>query len=521
MSLIGDYIHYNSINYLKYGISQKDSSQKPDITKIFKQQTDDLKALARMKKDSVNIEEIEQQLNYYFDATKNQDSEIRIGLTNEDINNMREAIEACLEKRIKNTKIDQNTLQGKAMAKTADIKELEKDLKNKLKNDLEEIYDNLSTIASRGNLKGEKRNSIKYIKERMDALNELRLRLKKTSPNALELKNLIESLDRAWKRILKEIDNKEEIKYVERKGKKEDNFINNLNKVMSQFVGDSRTSAAGEYAEAVVVATNFLANATAAKGVNEIKKVLEKNIKGTERSQKGLKTELFSKDYVDLDQVVKGTVYESDKIKNENGDYFSMVATQDKVDAIIQFNDIDIATTIKNYDLSNMRYEDIHFLKGRSVLALTQEFTDFLNHYLNITGSVGKGEISSDVFNEAQKIMKLTIFLKALQGSVYAKNTKTGNVGMTQAAELLIINDNSIGRFRVFTIDQILSKVELELEKNINLLKTGSLDKVKDFNDYVGVGPSFESAKIRISKLLAKLHQMELEVSVNKTVFQK
>ena len=199
MSLIGDYIHYNSINYLKYGISQKDSSQKPDITKIFKQQTDDLKALARMKKDSVNIEEIEQQLNYYFDATKNQDSEIRIGLTNEDINNMREAIEACLEKRIKNTKIDQNTLQGKAMAKTADIKELEKDLKNKLKNDLEEIYDNLSTIASRGNLKGEKRNSIKYIQERMDALNALRLSLKKTSPNALELKNLIESLDRAWK----------------------------------------------------------------------------------------------------------------------------------------------------------------------------------------------------------------------------------------------------------------------------------------------------------------------------------
>lgn len=494
---IGDYIHYNSMNYLKYGLSENNENQKPNIEKVFKEQIDNLHNLANFKKDKNYVEKIQTQLNYYFDATKKTET-LTSELSSEDIDNMKKAISNFLGEKMKNINIDEKTLKGH---------KTDNDLINEKNRVNKDIYERLSLLASKDKLapKGQ-RVTVKKLSERIKAILELRQNAKS--------ENIIQTLDNLiiqWQ-IFKE-ENKglftNRSVTLKPQGQK---FINDLNDFISQFL-KSNTGLAGEYAEAVVVATNFLVNTTTDKTIENIEKALEKGVKGTERSSKGLDTSLFSKEFVNLEKVVANSIYHKVEGKDGFDNYYSINVTQDKVDAIITFNQLDIATSIKNYDLSNIWFKDIHFLKGRSVLALTQEFTTFINHYLNIMGT--KPKISEgNYLNDAQKIMKLTILLKAIQGSVFS------NKGKTRAAELLIINDNSKGEFKVYTIDQILSRVEAD----INLLKTGDLDNIpedENFNDFIGqIGVlNRKNAKERISRLLAELHQMELNVSIDKKVF--
>ena len=493
---IGNYIHYNSINYLKYGLSQNDKDQRPNIEAVFNEQIKNLHNLAKFKKDENYVKEIQTQLNYYFDTTKKNET-LKNELSSEDIDNMKKAILNFLGEKMNNINIDEKTLKGHKINNDFKVE------KNEVTKD---IYERLSLLASKDKLapKGQ-RVTVKKLSERIKIILELRQKVK--NENIIQtLNNLIAQ----WQ-IFKEENKSLFINYSVALKPQGQKFINDLNNFISQFLG-SNTGLAGEYAEAIVVATNYLVNATTNKTIENIEKALKKGIKGTERSKKGLDVSLFSKEFVDLEKVVNGSIYHKVEGKDGFDNYYIINVTQDKVDAVITFDGLDIPTSIKNYDLSNIQFKDIHFLKGRSVLALTQEFTTFINHYLNIVGTEPK--MSAHYLNRAQEIMKLTIFLKAIQGSVFSDK------GKTQAAELLIINDNSKGEFKVYTINQILSRVEHE----INLLKTGDLDNIpKDegFNSFIGQTGvlSRKNAKERISRLLAELHRMELDVSVDKKVF--
>ena len=106
--------------------------------------------------------------------------------------------------------------------------------------------------------------------------------------------------------------------------------------------------------------------------------------------------------------------------------------------------------------------------------------------------------------------MKLTILLKALQGGL------SSNKGLTSKADVFIINDSSKGGFSVYFIDEILDRVA----QNLNLLETGDYDSLNRLdNGYIGTKPEDASARMRISKLLAQLHAMKLDVSIDKSVF--
>jgi hypothetical protein len=104
--------------------------------------------------------------------------------------------------------------------------------------------------------------------------------------------------------------------------------------------------------------------------------------------------------------------------------------------------------------------------------------------------------------------MRLTILLKALQGAVFAKD-RNGQIGNTTTVDVFIINDTSIGRYKVYSINEILNAIE----HNIDLLKTGDFDKMSRLsNDPVDLneGLNMADARVRISNLLAQLHSMSL-----------
>ena len=83
-------------------------------------------------------------------------------------------------------------------------------------------------------------------------------------------------------------------------------------------------------------------------------------------------------------------------------------------------------------------------------------------------------------------------------------------------ADIFIINDNSKGGFKIYTISDILERVN----QNLDLLQVGDIDTLSELdNNYIGTENNSNDALVRISGILAQLHQMQLNVSISKAVF--
>ena len=522
MAKIGNYVHLNYKNYLKYSLNTPESGKEetPNIQKIFNQQTEAIYENSKIKKENIKIQELEDLLNFYFNPNKNTK------LTSEEENIKKyspyliDAVKKSLGKAGNKIEVTQE-LAAKAI--TGD-------------------YDDI--------LKQADYNFIKYYKKELNErdqvhkssitrlINELlRLRGEKIVSNqtkkAKELLEKLNKLDEEWTRIKTE--NKG--KWIQVKNSENNKtFFDELNNLLGELSLANVTQAGGMIGELGVVGITALANIQTGKEVNNIVQYLEeemsKHVKGQDRSKKGLSVENFDVEhYVNLDQVVSGTSYIKDE---KTGNYFTTKFTQDKVDIEVEFGGEKILGSVKNYNLANTKFEDIHLLSGRSVLALVQKYGDFVNHFLNIAAEHedNEGAKHGDFLDKAIIIMKLTILLKALQGVVYAKD-RNGQAGNTAAADVFIVNDTSVGKYKVYSINEILDAIGniddfLEtgnfnkIGSNIDLLKTGDFDEMSRLsNDPVDLneGLNMADARVRISNLLAQLHSMSLQVSIDRQVF--
>lgn len=524
---IGNYVHLEYDHYLQYSLNTMQSGQKhsvteADVQRIFEEQTEMIhtQMKARQKRLALNVAEIEQQLNFYYDARKGTaDEKLNSEITDEDLKHMQESIAEFLGAKMNKVSIDYDTLSSSVVSGDFNAGVLE--AKGEYKEDL---LAQLKGYSNKSLGKGEKVNR-KAVEDRIQLLLKVRERLAKEDKiNSKELRANIRALNTEWnylKRLLDSHTKEGRNRLSVAEGSRAQKFINELNDMMSSFLSGSSTLH-GEYAEAVIVATNYLANAKAHQGTGDImgglQRILQNSVKGQSSSAKGLLRANFDIDYVDLRQVVENTVYDSLKSIDSEGNIFSTRITPDKVDVEITVNGLQVPASVKNYNMGNPS-TDIHLLSGRSVLALVQEYDNFVNHYLNITAEHDDFEPSGGLLNAAAVAMKLTVLLKAIAGGV-ASRSADGQIGMSQEADLFIINDNSVGRFRVYLIDDILNAVQA----NIDLLKTGGLDHLSKLsNTYVGSRGDLNmgDARMRISNLLAQLHQMELQVSIGKQVFSQ
>lgn len=506
MAKIGNYVHLNYKNYLKYSLNTPESGKEetPNIQKIFNQQTEAIYKNSKSKKENIKVQELEDLLNFYFNPNKNTK------LTPEEENIKKYSpylIDAVRESL------------GKAGHKIKVTQELA----------AEAISGNYDKILKQADY-----NFIKYYKKELNErdqvykssmtrlINELLgLRKKIVSNQTKEAKKLLEKLnklDEEWTRIKTE--NKG--KWIQVKNSENNKtFFDELNNLLGELSLANVTQAGGMIGELGVVGITALANIQTGKEVNNIVQYLEeemsKHVKGQDRSKKGLSVENFDiEHYVDLNQVVSGTSYIKDE---KTGNYFTTKFTQDKVDIEVEFGGEKILGSVKNYNLANTKFEDIHLLSGRSVLALVQEYGDFVNHFLNIAAEHedNEGAEHGDFLDKAIIIMKLTILLKALQGAVYAKD-RNGQAGNTAAVDVFIVNDISVGKYKVYSINEILNAIK----DNIKFLKTGDFDEMSRLsNDPVDLneGLNMAGARVRISNLLAQLHSMSLEVSIDRQVF--
>lgn len=505
MAQIGNYVHLYYKNYLKYSLNTPESGKEetPDVQEIFKEQTDLIYENSKSKKENIKVQELEDLLNFYFNPNKNTK------LTPEEENIKKYSpylIDAVKESL------------GKAGHKI-------------------EVTQELAAKAIEGNyddiLKQADYNFIKYYKKELNERNQvykssitrlikelLGLREKIASKRSAEAKELLERLNKLnddWTKIKTE--NKG--KWIQVKNSENNKtFFDELNKLLGELSLANVTQAGGMIGELGTIGITALANIQTGKEINNVVQYLEeeisKRVKGQDRSKKGLLLTNFDTDYVNLDQVISDTSYIKDE---KTGNYFSTKFTQDKVDIEVEFGGEKILGSVKNYNLANTEFKDIHLLSGRSVLALVQEYGDFINHFLNIAAEHEDDEDAEHgkFLDQAIFIMKLTILLKALQGAVFAKD-RNGQIGNTATVDVFIVNDTSVGKYKVYSINEVLNAIK----QNIDLLKTGDFDEMSRLsNDPVDLdeGLNMADARVRISNLLAQLHSMSLQVSIDRQIF--
>lgn len=505
MAKIGNYVHLYYKNYLKYSINTPESGNEetPNIQKIFEEQTNLIYKNSKSKKENIKVQELEDLLNFYFNPNKNTK------LTPEEenikkyspylIDAVRESLGKAANKININQKLAAEAINGRY---DSILKQANYDFVNYYKRELNERDQIYKSSISR------LINELLGLRDKIGS---------NQSVNAKELSKRIKTLADRWEEIKKENIGK----WIQVKNSKNNKtFFDELNELLGELSLANVTQAGGVIGELGTIGITALANIQTGKEVNNVVQYLEeemsKRIKGQDRSKKGLSLTNFDTDYVNLDQVVAGTNYIKDK---NTGNYFTTRFTQNKVDIEVEFGGENILGSVKNYNLANTKFEDIHLLSGRSVLALVQEYGDFINHFLNIVAEHEDNEDAehSKILDQAIFVMRLTILLKALQGAVFAKD-RNGQIGNTTTVDVFIINDTSIGRYKVYSINEILNAIE----HNIGFLKTGDFDKMSRLSNEpvdLNEGLNMADARVRISNLLAQLHSMSLEVSIDRQVF--
>lgn len=200
--------------------------------------------------------------------------------------------------------------------------------------------------------------------------------------------------------------------------------------------------------------------------------------------------------------------------------------TQDKVDIALNVGSGEIVNvSAKNINL-NSGY-NISLLSGANLVNYVQDYPEFVNHYLNVTADIVENDPGSNgYFSDrgaylgqpiiaARDSMKMTIALHALTGGVIGQS-KEGVIGPSAQAALFIVNDNSTGRFHVYSTQDLLSKID----ENLRYLK---VEGVPDLwtNRWVGRSEkNIANAFARSASILAQMHEVKLKVSLDPAILK-
>ena len=244
--------------------------------------------------------------------------------------------------------------------------------------------------------------------------------------------------------------------------------------------------------------------------------LVNKAMQGAARSNPTLRIDLIDKTYFDEElfgrEINRGATNLGVWQRTEDGTAFQFTApTQDKLDVALSFDGEMYNITAKNY--ANILQRDIHIVSGTSLLSLIlDDDVDFINHYLNIIATDKPSDLPAINLTLAHQAMKLTILLKALSG--------IGTSAEGSTADVLVVNDRASKHIYIRSVGDLVTKIANQLDQIDNYMKIhglGQSGKLSVSNAYVGDAPSDANAQIRITKLLAQLHNTKIGVSIKGT----
>lgn len=295
-------------------------------------------------------------------------------------------------------------------------------------------------------------------------------------------------------------------------------FAQSIEELQKILAGGSSTIH-GSYAEYVVALMSAVAENKAKNGVNDILINFEKNLQniGGQHTSAAFSIDnshFFGK--ANVSEIIGNRHQIYDK---NSGIVYTANTTQDKVDVNIQFNGVSLPASIKNLNLANTKFKDIHLLSGVGILALLNQEAQFVNHWLNLSPvRVGGPQMTqknapSGVKEAEDKNMKFLMAYRALAGG------RTTKEGTNSLAKIFIVNDNSTGRFKVFGMNTILKNIQNNLDL-LNIKTTPDLFSMKNIWEGRGLGYGSENAYRRVTKMLAQLNATKLYVSIDNSIIK-
>lgn len=210
---------------------------------------------------------------------------------------------------------------------------------------------------------------------------------------------------------------------------------------------------------------------------------------------------------VDLESVLGSSYQLNDNL------YVANHATQDKVDVQLQMSPgRTVNISAKNINLTGVNARGVHLVSGTSLLAGFASLgnNELVTHYLNqhAFGAAGmsyyaKGNMST-IYNDTADILKLSLVQKALQG--YKKGVAT--------ADVFIINDNLTGTIKIFNMSDLLEKI----------MKTGFTENLVNIVPDIGainIKNNFHHGSYadRITDILSQIHSYKVTIALQPGIF--
>lgn len=532
--LVGDYIHFRYTNYRLHGL-EKTGGEEPNPLQIFSDQrtaimNNSIISQNQKRKESIKSS-LEQQLNFFFNPTDG--TLIELGYSTNEIAAITSEISSlcqnAIDQAVKNVTINWDNLSAKNIENIS-IKD-------------NGVYEELSKVRKTrlGNSGGkEKQASTKEaIARRIKALVQLREQLNNELIDGSVDQEFIDKLN-TFESKYKEIINPLMQEVNQQNKKKQTKFLisdRGFIDELQQLIDDTKQVTAaqvnGIIAEYVPVITQaVMGNFTQSKVEDVLKKLTfsrsttidltSNRVTANQRSHKEV-VSTFVRSKVGRSQANMSKEAEFNNAKVKIG------STYDKVDVQLEISDNElINASVKNISAGA---KNVTILSGRSSLQFLQHYPEFANHYLNITAQhcnrkKSNGENVYDVdppanhLQAAHDMMRLTIALHALIGQTYGKKSGNTSFGITDAAEIMVVNErskNGKGHFKVIFMSDILDKIN----KDIDLVSIQNFNELYRWpNEWVDneAGTfSFKTAYARIYNMLGNLHAQQLKVTIKKS----
>lgn len=465
MAGFGDYIHYTKENYKRFGTTLNGPSNYQNAQAVFEAQIDKMKRTVVSTPHSNKIKDLEKFLNSFLYGREIDG----VKLTEEEWKKFEKRFYKQFDKQFANFEVlfdGNNKLQ--AYGKTHIDPESTSVSANRIKQYIFSLENNIKNMGKKGKASNEE---IAQFNKAIDGLNQL-LKQENKENGSIDLRSIPES-----KSILDEV-----------------------NRVLKKITLPSYLATGSALEHFLAAAANYVDERAKIEGDKLVDQSLSKVV-GQLGSASTISINQFS-DYVDVNELQK-LVSKTWKL-NEHSQLEMHMATQDKLDVVMNWQGDQYNITAKNYYLNEHR--NLRLVSGSPLISfINGENPDFVNHWLNTITYNKKASTAIQNYNLAHQAMKCTILVKALTGQ---------GLGKQGIADTFIVNNRSKQKLHVFSTAEVIDKITKDLQKNASF--SGYPDKIK--NVWVGgnkMVPSTADAQARITNLMALIAGYKISASIN------
>lgn len=510
MSKIGEYVHYSSTNYMRYGTTRKDSSGAVSVglwNKIRKNMT--AKA-TKIKYNITDIKEIEHEYNTFRQAVTTNDptkyKAVRdkiVELMIKKFNDVTEDTEFDFATGDLRNPPSQSAVDS-AIKRIGEVKKTAKNTKvkygSRAMKSIEDAYKMLATIPSEAKRK--------EIKASIDAAKTKFLEAIKISNEEIRKNNLTGIHHISEKTLIYADDYKA--------------FTNAINTIFGFNSSNKLSSAKGTFEEYIGAATALAKEAAVGKSIDEIEKYIINNLEDRISKGGGNVTVGITggEDMAKISQnAAKELKHSSFTVQDEQGvySYKTTYQSEQKMDVSFTYdtkNNKMAALTIKNYNLYSGH--PISLVTGSPLSTFLFNLGDInlTNHFLNIFTTHPQIESS---FNRCRKIAEESLAYSLLWSAMSGKG-----VGKTEGfADIFVVKnnkskDNTVKMWDIGSLINSIIKDKANLEKN--LIINPKLENLWIENEWEGGPTPGALLQKRIAKLLLYTHMEKMSVSISPSI---